>query len=234
MPTSGDELRAVFEVVEEGKDQAEARRRLPRRDRVTVIKAYNVVRVFQLWGLETINNDTAGEIADEAKYSATSAYVQKLFLFWQAWRNEKRQLIPNGIGGTSGNNVLRPIPEEWPHGFLTGTKETLRGPAAMRWSTARPQQVGDEFTLDLGQEVPLKAIQFLQGTGHQWDCPKRWKMTFSNNRQIIEEVEGEGFVEVERNNPTPIQWIGVVIVEPRLPTDHLPATCWAIDNIELE
>jgi hypothetical protein len=59
-------------------------------------------------------------------------------------------------------------------------------------------------------------------------------VTFSNSWQIIEEVEGDGFIEVERKESTPVQWIGVVIVEPRLPTDHPPATCWAVDSIELE
>jgi hypothetical protein len=58
-------------------------------------------------------------------------------------------------------------------------------------------------------------------------------VTFSDSWQIIEEVEGDGFIEVERKESTPVQWIGVVIVAPRLPTDHPPATCWAVDNIEL-
>jgi hypothetical protein len=130
--------------------------------------------------------------------------------------------------------LLRTIPHEWPEGYLCTTKDTLHGKDAMRWSTDRPQEAGDGFSLNLGQEVPLSGIRFLQGTGHQWDYPKRWKMTFSNNRQITQEVEGEGFIEVERKEPTPVQWIGVVIVEPRLPTDHPPATCWAADNIVLE
>jgi hypothetical protein len=130
--------------------------------------------------------------------------------------------------------LLRTIPDEWPEGYLRTTKDTLHGKAAMRWTTARPQQAGDEFTLNLGQEVPLKAVRFWQGRQHQWDHPKRWQITFSNNQQIIEEVDGKEFIEVEREESTPVQWIGVVIVEPRLPTDHPPATCWAVDNIELE
>jgi hypothetical protein len=59
-------------------------------------------------------------------------------------------------------------------------------------------------------------------------------MIFSDDRQIIEEVDGGGFIEVERKEPTPVQWIGVVVIEPRLPTDHPPATCWAVNNIKLD
>ena len=178
-----------------------------------------------------------GEISRATGWTLNN--ISELSDYWKEFQrtrgcNEKGQLIVKGIAGTSDNNVLRPIPEEWPHGSLSGTKETLRGPAAKRWSTDRPQQVGDDFALNLGQELPLKTIRFLQGTGHQWDHPKRWKMTFSNSRQIIEEVDGNGFIEVERKDPTPVQLIGVIIVEPRLPTDHPPAICWAVDNIVLE
>ena len=126
------------------------------------------------------------------------------------------------------------IPIEWLEGYLCTTKDTLHGKDALRWSTNRPQQTGDAFALDLGREPPVRALRFLQGRQRQWDHPKRWQVTFSNAQQIIEEVEGEGFIEVERTEPTPIQWIGVVVLEPRLPTDHHSATCWAVDNIELE
>jgi hypothetical protein len=126
------------------------------------------------------------------------------------------------------------IPLEQVEGYLCTTKDTLHGKDALRWSTDRPQQTGDEFTLNLGRELPIKALRFLQGRQRQWDRPKRWQVTFSSNRQIIEEVEGEGFIEVERMEPTPIQWIGVVVLEPRLPTDRPPSSCWAVDNIELE
>ncbi len=148
-----------------------------------------------------------------------------------------------GLGGHRTNQPRRrlfEIPERWPHGFLTGTKETLRGPAATRWSTDRPQQPGDDFGLDLGQEVPIRSIKFLQGTQHQWDHPKGWQMIFSNNQgTIVKEVEGKGvgltnFIEAELDEPLLVRHIGVVILEPRLPTDHPPATCWAVDNIRLE
>ena len=143
-----------------------------------------------------------------------------------------RSAVPAPISASGA--LLRSIPDEWPEGSLCTTKDTLHGKEAMRWSTGRPQQARDEFGLNLGQPVPLKAIWFLQGRQHQWDHPKRWKMIFSNDRQIIEEVDGEGFIEVERKEPTPVQWIGVVVIEPRLPTDHPPATCWAVNNIELD
>jgi hypothetical protein len=126
------------------------------------------------------------------------------------------------------------IPIEWLEGYLCTTKDTLHGKDALRWSTNRPQQTGDAFALDLGREPPVRALRFLQGRQRQWDHPKRWQVTFSNAQQIIEEVEGEGFIEVERTEPTPIQWIGVVVLEPRLPTDHPPSSCWAVDNIEFE
>lgn len=99
-----------------------------------------------------------------------------------------------GLGGHRANQPRRrlfEIPEQWPHGFLSGIKDTLRGPAATRWSTDRPQQTGDEFTLDLGQVVPIRNIQFLQGHQRQWDCPKRWRMIFCNDQgAVIKDVEG--------------------------------------------
>ena len=124
------------------------------------------------------------------------------------------------------------IPEEWPHGFLNNG-EILRGDAAMRWSTDRPQQAGDEFLLDLGKEIPINKIRFLQGIQHQWDHPKRWHMTLSNVHLIIEEIEGAGIIELMLEEAVRLRYIGVDILEPRLPTDHPPADCWAIDNVEL-
>ena len=124
------------------------------------------------------------------------------------------------------------IPEEWPHGFLNNG-EILRGDAAMRWSTDRPQQAGDEFLLDLGEEHDARVIRFLQGIQHQWDHPKRWHMTLSNVYLIIEEIEGAGIIELMLEEAVRLRYIGVDILEPRLPTDLPPARCWAIDNIEL-
>ncbi len=65
-------------------------------------------------------------------------------------------------------------------------------------------------------------------------------MIFSNNQgTIVKEVEGKGvgltnFIEAELDEPLLVRHIGVIILEPRLPTDHPPATCWAVDNIRLE
>ena len=127
----------------------------------------------------------------------------------------------------------RMIPEIWPHGFLSGSKETLRGEAAVRWVTDRPQQQGDGFSLDLGKEVVVSKVTFLQGIQHQWDYPKRWKVVLCNQYQIVKEEEGAGFIEVESEEPLTICSIGVTILEPRTPEDHPPSTCWAIDNIVL-
>ena len=127
----------------------------------------------------------------------------------------------------------RIIPEVWPHGFLNGSKETLRGEAAVRWVTDRPQQRGDGFSLDLGKEVVVREVKFLQGTQRQWDYPKRWKVVFCDKYQIVKEEEGVGFIEVELAKPLSICRINVTILEPRTPEDHPPSTCWAIDNIVL-
>jgi hypothetical protein len=89
-PLSGDELRVLFQVLDEGEDLGEARRRLPRRDRVTVNKAYNVAWEFSLRDLSEINDEVAAEIAKKAKYSATISYVQTLFLPWRRWRENQK------------------------------------------------------------------------------------------------------------------------------------------------
>lgn len=124
------------------------------------------------------------------------------------------------------------ISEVWPHGILNNG-EILRGDAAMRWSTDGPQQAGDEFLLDRGEEHDARGIRFLQGIQHQWDHPQRWRMTISDNNRIIKEVEGTGNIEVKFEETVSVRIIGVEILEPRLPTDHPPAACWAVDNIEV-
>ena len=146
-----------------------------------------------------------------------------------------RILRKSGFSGhrPSTDAVLPTIPEVWPKGFLSRNKETMRGEAALRWTTDGPQQPNEEFTLDLGTEMPLRSVKFLQGLQHQWDCPKVWKVVLSDEKQIVWEVDGERIIEVELDEPVPIRWIGVVIVQPRMATDHPPATCWAVDNIEL-
>ena len=147
---------------------------------------------------------------------------------------ESGELVVNqaGEGAITTGMERFAIPEEWPVGYLNNG-EPLRGDAAKRWSTGRPQRVGDEFLLDFGRELPFKGIIFRQGTQHQWDRPKRWHMTLSNVYLIIEEIEGAGIIELMLEEAVRLRYIGVDILEPRLPTDLPPARCWAIDNIEL-
>jgi hypothetical protein len=123
------------------------------------------------------------------------------------------------------------IPEVWPQGFLSTNKECLRGEAAVRWVTHRPQQRGDGFWLELGEEILLKSLKFLQGRQHQWDHPKRWKLELWSPFEIVREEEGEGFIEVDFEEPLSVCNLGVTILEPRTSQDHPPSTCWAIDNI---
>ena len=144
-------------------------------------------------------------------------------------RNKSGGIHPPAKGGGDG----RLIPEVWPHGFLSGNKETMRGEAAVRWTTDRPQQRDDSFWLKLGKEVLLKRVRFLQGRQRQWDHPKRWRVVLCDRNQIVLEEEGEGFIDVELEEPLSICDIGVTILEPRNPEDHPPSTCWAVDNIEL-
>ena len=141
--------------------------------------------------------------------------------------------IRNKAGSGHRRPTGRIIPEIWPHGFLSGSKETLRGESAVRWVTDRPQQKDDEFCLDLGKEVVVRKITFLQGIQRQWDYPKRWKVVLCDKHQIVKEVEGAGFIEVDLEEPLSICNIGVTILEPRTPEDHPPSTCWALDNIVL-
>lgn len=124
--------------------------------------------------------------------------------------------------------------EEWPVGYLSGSKETLRGIDSCRWSTDRTQKAGDEFLLDLGDEYVISEVVFQQGTQHQWDHPKKWSMKLTNGHgKIILEIEGEGFIEHKLERPLGVRYVGVSILEPRLSWDRPPATCWAVDTIKL-
>jgi hypothetical protein len=125
------------------------------------------------------------------------------------------------------------IPEVWPHGLLSWRKETLRGEEAVRRVTERSQQQGDGLWLDLGKEVVVRRVTFLQGIQHQWDYPKRWKVVLCDQYQIVKEEEGGGFIDVTLEEPLSIRRISVTILEPRTLEDHPPSTCWAIDNIVL-
>ena len=58
-------------------------------------------------------------------------------------------------------------------------------------------------------------------------------MTISDSDRIINEIEGAGFIEVKFEQIVMARYIGFDILEPRLPTDHPPAACWAADNIEV-
>ena len=140
------------------------------------------------------------------------------------------------------DDVLPSIQEDWPHGYLSGTEEILRGDAALRWATERPQQPGDEFSMDLGTEKPLKTMRFIQGPKHLWDFPKHWSVILADENKIVWEVDGgestgvkplRGFIEVDLEETMKIRTIGVTILQPRLLTDRPPATCWAVDKIEL-
>lgn len=168
-------------------------------------------------------------IAPELTYSAIAKMVESKFG------------VVNRIDRTSVGRILKEVPvdvawptieEKWPHGILNNG-EILRGDEAVRWSTGRPQQVGDAFILDLGEEIPTKGIRFLQGTQHLWDHPKRWHMTISDSLQIIRELGGAGLIEVRLEETLSVCTFAVEIVEPRLPTDRPTATCWAVDNIEV-
>ena len=64
--------------------------------------------------------------------------------------------------------------------------------------------------------------------------PKRWQMVFQRDARILQEIEGEGFIEVALAQRITAAVIGVNILEPRSPTDHPPASCWAVDNIEIK
>jgi len=124
--------------------------------------------------------------------------------------------------------------EEWPHGELSAEKGTiLRGKDAGRWATSAPQQIGEDFFLDFGKERKVRNVRFLQGLAHQWDYPKRWRMILQGDAKIVKEVEGTGPVGIKLEEPLQIRYLSVVILEPRLPNDHPPATCWAADNIEV-
>jgi hypothetical protein len=86
-PLTADESKVIFATLKSGQGQEKARQRLPKRDRATVNRAYNVVAEFERRGITTLDDRTAKEIADGAKYSATVSYVQDLFLRWRTWHS---------------------------------------------------------------------------------------------------------------------------------------------------
>ena len=59
-------------------------------------------------------------------------------------------------------------------------------------------------------------------------------MTFQGNTQILDQEEGEDIIEVVLAQPVAVRMIAVEILEPRLPTAHPPASCWAADDIEIK
>lgn len=95
-PLTTDELRLIFEAVNAGKEQDEARHSLSQRNRITVNRTYNVVAEFKRRGITTLDDRTAKEIAEAAKYSATVSYVQNLFLRWCAWRDQNLSASSRG------------------------------------------------------------------------------------------------------------------------------------------
>ena len=168
-------------------------------------------------------------IAPDLTHSAIGKMVESKFgVVNRIDRSSVRRLLKEGMVDAAWPTIQ----EKSPHGILNNG-EILREDAALRWSTGRPQQVGDGFILDLGEEIPTEGIRFLQGIQHQWDHPKRWRMTISDNNRIINEVEGTGYIEAKFEETLTARMIGVEIVEPRLPTDRPSATCWAVDNIEI-
>ena len=71
-PLTPQEIAAVFKVVWTGGSRKEAWERLPRRNRNTVYRAYEVTAELCRRNLEAINRDTAVKIADSAGYSYQS------------------------------------------------------------------------------------------------------------------------------------------------------------------
>ncbi len=168
-------------------------------------------------------------IAPDLTHSAIGKMVESKFgVVNRIDRSSVRRILKEGMVDAAWPTIQ----EKWPHGILNNG-EILREDATFRWSTGRPQQVGDGFILDLGEEIPTEGIRLLQGTQHLWDHPKRWNMTISDSVQIIRELGGAGLIEVKLGETLSVRIIGVEIVEPRLPTDRPSATCWAVDNIEI-
>ena len=88
-----DEAKSVFEIVGRGGDLEEARSLLLPRSRIMVTKVYNVAVEFRQRALQQIDDETSQIIAERAKYDCTPSYVQRLFLFWLAWRTGSPALV---------------------------------------------------------------------------------------------------------------------------------------------
>ena len=88
-----DEMSTIFELASVGRGQEEAFQRLER-DRTTINRAYNVVLEFELRELTRLDDATATQIAESAKYRVTVTRVKDLFLQWRMWKrgNEPKEL----------------------------------------------------------------------------------------------------------------------------------------------
>ncbi len=92
-PLTTDELKVIFKIVAAGGGQEEARRALPHRNRITVNRAYNVIAELERKDISSHDDITAEKIETEAKYSATTSYVQKVFIHWRAWKQLQHLII---------------------------------------------------------------------------------------------------------------------------------------------
>ena len=144
---------------------------------------------------------------------------------------------------------LWPGCEDW-IGCLSESKDERFGKDAKRWKFHRPQEKGQYFILDIskhkgkgrGKARLIKRILFLQGSSYQWDCPSEYKMIIEGGNHILKEFngkagkpwKGEDYKGIDETfDPLLVNLIIVSITEPRLPTDHPRADCWATNDIRI-
>ncbi|MBA7676046.1 hypothetical protein ES703_84286 [subsurface metagenome] len=132
-------------------------------------------------------------------------------------------------------------------GYLSESKDELRGEEATRWKFNGRQQIGQSFTLDIrkhkgkgrGKARLIRQVKFSQGINHQWDCPSEYKMIIEGGSAILGEFvgragepwKGERYKGIsEEFEPLLAEYITVVITKA---SEHSQAECWATNDVNI-
>ncbi|MHB9090942.1 MAG: hypothetical protein ACYC7H_05945, partial [Chloroflexota bacterium] len=89
-PMGEHELRELFAVVARGGTLAEARTRLPDRDRKTVCRAYSVVKALHGCNAVPLRDEDVQSMVEAVGYGTTAHYIWDVSRIYQAWYRETR------------------------------------------------------------------------------------------------------------------------------------------------
>lgn len=79
VPLTNDEWTIIFRGVVDGWITDRLKKELSGRDRVTVIRAYNVASALYRRNIDTLSREEAETIAEEVGYNATTHFVERVF-----------------------------------------------------------------------------------------------------------------------------------------------------------